>query len=160
LLYARAARVVDADYRDAVLQRKVHDLDDLLREHLAQRPAEDRCVVAEQHHVTPADLGHARHDAVPRDALRLQSETGRAVDREDVELLERVAVDQARDALASGQLVLGVLAVEGLGVAVTGFVLSLPEQVERIDPVFWFWLVRHQVTTAGASRPGCVLLIA
>src|SRR5487761_982273 len=52
---------------------------------------------------------------------------------EDVELLERVAVDKTRNALARGQLALRVLAVERLGVAMPGFVLALPQLVERID---------------------------
>src|SRR5258706_270847 len=89
----------------------------------------------------------ARHDSVSGDPLRLQAESRRAVDGEDVQLLERVAVDQARDALARGQLVLGVLAVERFRVAVARLVLALPEQVQRVDAVFWFWLVRHQVRT-------------
>ena len=41
LLDARAARVVDADDRAAVLHRQVHHLADLLGEHLAERAAED-----------------------------------------------------------------------------------------------------------------------
>src|SRR6266481_2206868 len=73
----------------------------------------------------------------PSDPLRLQAESGRAVDREDVELLERVAVDQARDALARGQLVLGVLTVERLRITVARLVLALPEQVQRVDLMFW-----------------------
>jgi hypothetical protein len=52
---------------------------------------------------------------------------------EDIELLERVAVDQTRYALARGELALRVLPVERLGVAVSGFVLALPQLVEWID---------------------------
>src|SRR5260370_39591965 len=54
---------------------------------------------------------------------------------EDVDFLERVAVDQSRDALASGELVLGVMAVERFGVAVPRLVLPLPQLVERVDLV-------------------------
>src|SRR5713226_3902655 len=51
---------------------------------------------------------------------------------EDVDLLERVPVDQSRDALASGQLALGVLPLERVGI-MARLVLPLPELVERID---------------------------
>src|SRR6267142_1971343 len=51
----------------------------------------------------------------------------------DVDLFERVPVDQARDPLASGQLAFGVLPVERFGVAVPRVVLAPPELVERID---------------------------
>src|SRR5260370_22693363 len=54
---------------------------------------------------------------------------------EDVDFLERVAVDQPRDALARGELVLGVLAVESFGVAVARLVLPLPQLIERVDLV-------------------------
>src|SRR4029077_5426047 len=126
-LDARPAGVVDADDRDAIGQREVHHLDDLLRENLAQRAAEDARVVAEKHHVAAVDLGHARHHAIPEHPAR--------VAREQVDLFEGIAVDEARDALACGQLALGVLAVESLRVAVARLVLALAKLVERIDLV-------------------------
>src|SRR6266550_5669934 len=53
--------------------------------------------------------------------------------REDVELLERVAVDKTRYALARSQLAFPVLPVECLGIPMPGFVFALPQLVERID---------------------------
>ena len=100
--------------------------------------------MAEKHHIAAADLGHAGNHPVAWDPPGLQPEARRAMGGEDVELLERVAVDQPGDALARRQLVLGVLALESLSVAVAGFVLTLPEQVERIDLVGTFLVVGHQ----------------
>src|SRR5207245_8668626 len=74
LLDASAARVVDADDRDSISQREIHDLDDLLRDHLAQRAAEHRRVMAEEHHAAAVDLAQARDDAIARDSLRLDAE--------------------------------------------------------------------------------------
>ena len=48
---------------------------------------------------------------------------------EEIDLLERVAVDQAGDPLPRRQLALGVLAVEGLGITVAGLVFPLPQVV-------------------------------
>src|SRR5216684_1617959 len=135
LLDARSARVVDADDRDSVAQGHVHDLDHLLREHLAERAAEDGGVVAEQHHVAAVDLAHAGHDSITRNPLRFQAEALRAMRREDVYFLERVAIHQPGDALAGGELVLGMLTVEPLGVAVPGLVLALAQLIEWIDLV-------------------------
>src|SRR3974390_1155782 len=89
--------------------------------------------MAEDHHVAPVDLPQPGHDAITRYALRLEPEPAGAIRREQVDLLERVAVDEPRDPLARGQLVLGVLPVERLGVTMPGFVLALAEQVERVD---------------------------
>ena len=127
LLDARPARVVDADDRDAVGVGEVHDFDHLLGENLAQRAAENARVVAEQHHVAAADLRQPRDHAVAGHPV--------AVAGEEVDLLERVAVDQARDPLPSGELALGVLALERLRIAVAGLVLALAQLVERVDPV-------------------------
>ena len=132
-LDARAARVVDSDDRDPVGQREVHHLDDLLGEDLAQRAAEDARVVAEQHHVATGDSGHAGDHAIAGDAFRLQPEAARAMGREEIDLLERVAVDQSRDAFTRRELALGVLSGERLGVTVAGFVFPLAQLVERVD---------------------------
>jgi hypothetical protein len=52
---------------------------------------------------------------------------------EDVELLERVAIDQPGYALARGQLAFRVLPVERLGISVAGFVFALAQLVKRVD---------------------------
>ena len=77
--------------------------------------------MAEEHHVAPIDLGHPGDHAVAGDT------TG--VPGEEIDLLERVAVDQAGDPLPRRQLALGVLAVEGLGITVAGLVLPLAQLV-------------------------------
>src|SRR5438309_9297533 len=77
-LDARAARVVDADDRDPVPESQVHHLDDLLREHLAERASEHRGVMAEEHHVAAVDLSHpvttpspgTRFDSRPKPCAR------------------------------------------------------------------------------------------
>ena len=124
-LDARAARVVDADDRDPVAQREVHHLDHLLREDLAERAAEDAGVVAEQHHVATVDSRHAGDHAVAWHP--------RGVPGEQIDLFERVAVDQARDPLSRGQLAFRVLPGKRLGVAVARLVLALAQLVERVD---------------------------
>ena len=121
----RTARIVDADDRDPVREREVHDLDHLLGKYLAERAAEHARVVAEEHHVAPVDLREPGDHAVARHAARMP--------REQVDLLEGVAIDQARDPLPRGELALGVLAVEGLGVAVACFVLALTKLIEWVD---------------------------
>ena len=64
LLDAGAAGVVDPDDRGAGLERHVHDLDDLLAEHLAQRAAEDGEVLGEDEHLSTVDGAVAGDDAV------------------------------------------------------------------------------------------------
>ena len=80
--------------------------------------------MAEEHHVATLDPRHAGDHAVTGHSRRVPSE--------EIDLFERVAVDQARDSLAGGQLPLRVLALERLGVAVAGLVLALAQLVERV----------------------------
>jgi hypothetical protein len=109
LLDPRAARVVEPDHRAAGRQRVVHDLADLLAEHLAERAAGHGEVLAEN-----GDRA-AVHGAVPGDdpvavrAALFHPEVGRPVPGEFVELDERPLVEQGGDALARGHLALGVL---------------------------------------------------
>jgi hypothetical protein len=133
LLDAGATRVVDADDGDPVAKREVHNLDDLFREHLPEGAAEHRGVVAEQHHIAAVDLSHPGDDTVSGNALCLHVRALVAMGGEDVELLERVAVDKTRYALARGQLAFRVLPVERLGVSVASLVFALPQLVQRID---------------------------
>ena len=69
LLDAGAGAVVEADQRDADRGGQVHDLVDLLGEHLAQRPAEDGEVLAEDAHLAAVDGAEAGDDAVGVGAL-------------------------------------------------------------------------------------------
>ncbi len=152
LLDPSAAGVVDPDDGNPVAQREIHDLDHLLGEHLAEGASEDRCIVAEQHHVTPVDLCHARDHAVAGHPPAFYPKTRGAVCGEQVDLLERVAVDQAIDALPGGELALGVLAIEGFGVAMPGLVLALAQLVECID-LSASGRRRHQAASPGRYSP-------
>src|SRR5439155_9662780 len=103
------------------------------------------CVVAEQHHVAAADLRHAGDHPVAGHTA--------GVPREQVDLLERVAIDEPRDALARGQLALGVLSRERLRVAVAGLVPPLAELVERIDlPRGHFWMNIQRCPSMSSAR--------
>ena len=64
LLDAGAGAVVEADDRRADLERQVHQLVDLLGEHLAERAAEDGEVLAEDEHLAAVDRAPAGDDAV------------------------------------------------------------------------------------------------
>jgi len=133
LLDPRAARIVDSDEGHPVLEREIHHLADLLREHLPEGSAEDGRVVAEEQHVAAADLGKPGDHAVSRDLPLVQTEIGGAVGREGVQLGEGVAVDEALDPLPCRQAALAVLPLVALGVAVGGLVLALPELVDLED---------------------------
>ena len=114
LLDTGAGAVVQSDHRHADRLCEVHDLVDLLGEHLAERPAEDGEVLAE--HADPAlvDRAEAGDHAVCVRAVPLEAHAVRTVPGEHVELLERALVEQVLDALAGGHLALGVLPLDGV----------------------------------------------
>ena len=114
LLDPCSARVVDRDERGARRHREVHDLADLLRVDLPERPAEDREVLAGDEDAPAVDGPVARDDAVAGGAIAIHAEVVRAMDRERVGLLERVAIEQQLDPLASGELALLVLLADGV----------------------------------------------
>ena len=87
-LDARAAGVVEADDRRAVPHREVHHLADLLGVRLAQRAAEDGEVLREDVDEAAVDAAVAGDDAVAVELLLLETEVGRAVRDEAVELDE------------------------------------------------------------------------
>ena len=76
---------------------------------LGQRAAEDREVLAEDEDEPAVDRAVAGDDAVAQVALAVETEVGRAVGHERVELDERVRVEQQLESLARGQLAALVL---------------------------------------------------
>ena len=84
---------------------------DLLGEHLAERAAEDREVLAEDEHLAAVDGAPTGDHAVGVGPLLEPGDVG-PVPGEQVELVERARVEQVVDALAGQQLALGVLALD------------------------------------------------
>ena len=111
LLDAGAGAVVEADDRRADLEGEVHQLVDLLGEHLAERAAEDGEVLAEDEHLAAVDRAPAGDDTVGVGPL-LEARGVGPVAGQQVELLERAGVEQVLDPLAGEQLALGVLALD------------------------------------------------
>src|SRR5262249_23160443 len=114
LLDARAAGVVDADHRAAVLQRHVHHLADLLREDLAQRAAEDGEVLREHEDLTAEDRPVPGDDRVAVGTSLEHPEVRLAVANVAVELDERARVEQLDQPFAREQLPLLTLALDSL----------------------------------------------
>jgi hypothetical protein len=113
LLDAGAGTVVEPDERRPDLDREVHDLVDLLGEHLAERPAEDGEVLGEDEDLAAVDRAPPGDHAVGVGALE-QAAVVRTVAGEHVELVERAGVEQELDPLAGEHLALGVLARDRL----------------------------------------------
>src|SRR5690606_28554186 len=108
---------------------------DLLRVCLRQRAAEHREVLREDIDQATADPPVAGHDAVPVRMLPIETEVGRAVRDEPVELHEAAFVQQHIEALASRELPLVVLRLEAL--------LPAPELGQRALPVEVLQLLSH-----------------
>ena len=113
-LDARAARIVQADDRRADAHREIHDLADLLGVRLGQRSAENREVLAEHENEPAVDRAVTGDDAVAQVALAVETEVGRAMSHERVELDERIRVEQQLQALARRQLAAFVLLLDAL----------------------------------------------
>ena len=111
-LDARSAGVVDADHRAADALGQIHDLAHLLAHDLAERAAEDGEVLREDADRTTVDQAVAGDDGVAPRTVLLHREVVGAVAHEGVDLLERAGVEQLVDALARGQLALGVLLLD------------------------------------------------
>src|SRR5438876_9898181 len=114
LLDPRAPAVVQADHRSADLHRHVHDLDDLVRGHLAEATAEDGEVLREHEHGPAVDRPVARDDPVPGDALLVHPELRRPMLDEGVHLDERSWVQEELDPLPGRPLALRALGVRAL----------------------------------------------
>ena len=113
-LDARAAGVVQADDRRAVAHRHVHHLADLGGVGFRQRAAEHGEVLREGVDHAAVDAAVAADHAVAGDDLLLHPEVLAAVGDELVHFLERARIEQARHALARGQLACVVLLLEPL----------------------------------------------
>ena len=136
LLDAGAARVVEADHRRAVPHREVHDLADLLGVRLGERAAEDGEVLGEDVDQAAVDPALSGDDAVAGKLLLLQTEIGRAVGDEAVELDEAAFVEQEVQPLAGGELALLVLLGDPIrSPALFGEGLAVMEVVEEFAGV-------------------------
>lgn len=129
LLDPRAAGVEDADDGHAAAEGELHDLDDLLARHLAERSAERREVLRVDGDGAAVDRADARDDRVAVGAGAVHAERGGAVAHVFVELDERAGVDEQLDALAGGQLALLVLLLLGDGLRVDDGLLVPPAEV-------------------------------
>ena len=109
LLDAGAARIVQADHRRADLHRLVHHLADLFGVRLGKRPAEHGEILAVDEHQPAVDHAVAGDHTVTRDLVVLHAEVHAAVFDKHVPLFEGAFVQQHFEALARGELALGVL---------------------------------------------------
>ena len=126
----RPAAVVDADDGHPEGGGEVHDLVDLLAEHLAERSAVDGEVLAEEADLAAVDGPEAGDDPVGVRAL-VVVEAGRPGAGQHVELLEGALVEEVVDPFPGGHLALGVLALDGVrGAGVEGGLLAAGELVQ------------------------------
>ena len=105
--------VVQSDHRHAGRGGQVHHLVDLLGEDLAQGAAEHREVLAEDADPPAIDGPEAGDHAVGVGPVVLEAHAVGPVPGQHVELLEGALVQEVLDALAGGQLALGVLTLDG-----------------------------------------------
>ena len=110
-LDAGAARIVQADDRDAGLERHVLNAADLLRLHFGERTAQNGEVLCEDGHATAVDLAEAGDDAVAGVAMLVEAEGVEIVRRQGAELLKRAFVEEQGQPLTRGQFSSFVLLV-------------------------------------------------
>ncbi len=158
---ARAGAVVDADQRAAGLEGQLLHLDDLLAVHLAEAAAEHRRVLAEDADVAAVDGAVAGDHAVAERAVLCQAEVGAAVPGQRVEFDEGVLVEQRQDALAGGQLALGVHLLDRLLADRVQRLLGALAQIGQlarggvdVDRVLAGWLGRVVRGVFGTARHG------
>ncbi len=147
LLDARAARVVQANDRRAVLHRQIHDLADLFRVRLAQRAADHGEVLREDVHQAPVDRAVPGDHAVAQDLARQVADVAPALDDEAVQLGERALVQEQLEPLARGQLALGMLRLDALLAA------AQTRCVFQVTQRRYLLLVCHKPPYALARRP-------
>src|SRR5262245_4845408 len=110
LLNARAAGVVDANDRRAVLHRHVHYLADLLRHHPAETATEHGEVLGIDVNQTAVDGAVTGDDRVAQVLLLVQAEIDAVVRAQTIDLDKTTVVEQNIEALARQELSLLVLA--------------------------------------------------
>ena len=133
LLDAGAARVVEPDDGDPGLAGCLHDLDDLHRVGLAERPPEDGGVLRERADRPAVDFAPTRDDPIARDAPLLHPEGVDAVGHERVDLRERTGVEERLEAVPSGELPRRAVSFDAIGPsAVPDFLLENGPAVERL----------------------------
>ena len=113
-LDARAARIQQADHRRTVLHRHVLDLADLLGMGFGERAAEHGEILRINVSHAAIDRAPTGDDAIAGDDVLVRAEIGVAVLHEHVELLEGIRIEQQLDALAGGELALGMLRLDAL----------------------------------------------
>ena len=114
LLDTSTARVIQTDDRGTHAHGQLHDLTDLGSEHLREGTAEDREVLSEDVDQTTIDRTRARDDAVAEELRLVDTEVGRAVQDEGIDLVEAAFVQEHGDTLTCGELALLMLAVDSL----------------------------------------------
>ena len=107
---------VESDDRAADLGGEIHDLHDLLAEHLTEGPAEDGEVLGEDGHLTALDHAVTSDHPVAVGAAAILAELGAAMPGELVHLDERALVQQHLDPLAGGLLAFGAVSYTHLDV--------------------------------------------
>src|SRR5690606_36399174 len=104
LLNARAARIVDADDRRAVLHRHIHDLTDLFGMRFRHRTTQNSEILTEYIDQPPVNRAPAGDNAVTIRALLLHAKIGAAMGDKHIEFLKAALIEQELDPLTRGQL--------------------------------------------------------
>ena len=113
-LDTRAAAVVDANHRRAILHRHILNFADLLRMGFRQRSAKDSEILAEHIDHSTIDGAPTGDNAIARGALLLHAELGAAVRHEHIELFKAALIQQQLYAFTRCQLPLGMLGINAL----------------------------------------------
>ncbi len=101
---ARAARIIQPDYRCTNLHRLIHNLTDFFGMRLAERAAKDCEILAEDKYKPPIHRAVASHHAITRYDVFCHSEIAAAMLNEHVIFLERSAIEQQFQSFARRQL--------------------------------------------------------
>ena len=127
-LNARTAGIEQADHGCSDFDRHIHDLANLLRVGFGKRAAENGEILAVDEDDAAVDGAVTGDAAVAGDFLVVHVEVGAAMLDEHVVFLEGIRIHQHVDALARGELALGVLRFDAhLAAALAGAVAFLLE---------------------------------